>query len=581
MQMHSMRWSLLLLGILTAPLLWAQGVTARFDRSEIYQDETVTLIIESEVPGQGTEPELAPLQRNFAILGRNASTELRIINGQQSFKTTWRFELEPKRAGEIRIAGLTVGNLQTSPLTLSVRPRSGASQASRDDQIFLEIAVEPENPYVQAQVKLSVRLFYTVPLLSGELDEPVLDDAVLERLDDDIRYEANRNGQRYRVIERRYAFFPEKSGSLTIPALAFQGRMADASNSRYWPDNLLYRGHGRQVRRVSEPKTLQIRPRPASFSGPHWLPSAGLTLREEWPQQPVEFRVGEPVTRALIIEAQALSAAHLPELTIPDSPQFRVYPDQPVTNDRIQGTSIIGRREQHMAIVPTQPGELTLPAIRLPWWDTRTDEERVALLPARVVTVLPATNAAASPTPQPAPRPVPSPPATTPAPAAPPPALVTSPPKTVFWPVLSAAFLILWLLTLAGWRRSQRRDPAPTPASEPPPMAAEPARRALQQACRDNDATAAAKALLNWAAAVWPQRPPADLNALAARLATDPAPLQALDRALYAPEGGSWSGGAALWESVRKGLVEKAPDAARSDVELPSLYPPRADSFAK
>ncbi|MEZ5581408.1 MAG: hypothetical protein R3F37_00205 [Candidatus Competibacteraceae bacterium] len=99
---------------------------------------------------------------------------------------------------------------------------------------MIEVQAEPADPYVQAQVQYTVRLLFAVPLLDGSLDAPQPANAVVERLGDDVSYETQRNGRRYRVIERRYALFAQRSGA-DDSALEFQGRVADNNRVRCFP----------------------------------------------------------------------------------------------------------------------------------------------------------------------------------------------------------------------------------------------------------------------------------------------------------------------------------------------------------
>ena len=95
--------------------------------------------------------------------------------------------------------------------------------------------------------------------------------------------------------------------------------------------------------------------------------------------------------------------------------------------------------------------------------------------------------------------------------------------------------------------------------------------RQVQEACRSNQPLTARRALLDWAAARWPQHPPRGLNALAQATGdtTLTALLRELDRACYA--GGEWNG-EALAEALKKvGTARKKADRSKSP--LAELYP--------
>ena len=85
----------------------------------------------------------------------------------------------------------------------------------------------------------------------------------------------------------------------------------------------------------------------------------------------------------------------------------------------------------------------------------------------------------------------------------------------------------------------------------------------------------AARALLDYATAVWPQSPPSSLGAVAVRLTGDSAPVRQLDRVLYAPEGTAWTDGEALWACVEQGLRDHWQDVRTPKSQLPPLYPKR------
>ncbi len=543
----------------TAPVFQAW-----FDRDTISLGDTVTLTVETAEDSQA-EPNLEPLDKDFQVLGTSTSTHLEIINGQQTAKTQWVIELEPNRSGTIQVPPLAVGSGQTAPLTLLVKTQStDAAKDSSQQTLFLETEADSQAPYIQSQVRFTVRLLYNQPILEGGLDVPDVKDAIIESLGEDVAYSTIRYGKRYGVFERRYALFPQRSGTLTIPPISFEGRIRTTDDWRFGLGLRL----GRRIRLSSEPVTLQVRARPDSYTGTHWLPTPQLSLRENWPTEPPRLKVGEPFTRTLILEAKGLTAAQLPTLRIAEQPDIRLYADQPKTETRQDGDSIIGHREERIAIIPTESGELVLPEMKLTWWDMVNNQERTARLPARTIMVLPAVAAA--------------PPLTSSAqPGEEPDATLTRQPaelpsptlQDVFWPGVSAVLLGLWLFTLlVWWRTKQTPWTLPEQHSELDPPLAQEAKRALQRACYQGDPQTAAKALLQWAATVWSETPPKNLGDLADRLATDPTLIRDLDRTLYATSASSWHGGA-LWISVKQGLKEKEVSAKPSTTDLPPLYP--------
>ena len=118
---------------------------------------------------------------------------------------------------------------------------------------------------MQQAVGFVVRLYYAVPLISGQLDQPTPDGASLQRVGEDARYTRELGGRRYDVLERRFLLIAERSGPMTIPGARFQGQGVGG-----FFDDLF--GDGRRALNADgAPRTLQVRGAPANASQP-WLP---------------------------------------------------------------------------------------------------------------------------------------------------------------------------------------------------------------------------------------------------------------------------------------------------------------------
>ena len=197
---NRLTWLLAIAWLLCATTATAQ-VRAWLDRSAVSLGETVTLNVEG---GSAGEPDFSVLETDFRIVHRSTNSHVQIINGAMARTNLWAVALEPRREGVIGIPALTVGSEQTSPLTLTVRPMARGSAADGDD-VFLEVEADIATPYVQQQVGYTVRLFYAVSLLEGNLDEPTGDGLQVRRVGQDANYSRQVGGRRYNVVERRYA----------------------------------------------------------------------------------------------------------------------------------------------------------------------------------------------------------------------------------------------------------------------------------------------------------------------------------------------------------------------------------------
>jgi hypothetical protein len=247
---------------------------------------------------------------------------------------------------------------------------------------------------------------------------------------------------------------------------------------------------------------------------------------------------------------------------------IKQYPDQPKLDTRSVDDTQIATRRETIALIPTRAGQFTLPAIKIPWWNTQTDQLEYAQLPEQTVRVLPAANVTANATDMPA-LPETAPPQTADTSdsgeAQAPQAAPTGPD---IWRWISAALATLWVVTLMGWWWSRRTPQPETTAKHKPAFDA----ARLKRACRDNDATAATESLLQWATVRWPGNAVRSLGQLAARL---DGPLQQelhrLSRARYSSSGEAWDG-AALWQAFQSDKQRRSRKTRPEAPELEPLY---------
>lgn len=569
-----MRALLLLICLLVTQPVWA--LSAQVDRNQLARNETLQLVIEmSDQDGDG-EPDLAPLKKDFEVLGSTQSQQIQIVNGERSASRRVIVNLAPKREGSLTIPPLRVGSAQTQAIAIKVTEEHLASAAAGSD-VFLEVEIDEPQPYVQAQVVFTVRVHTAVSLEDASLSDIDSGDLLVQRLGDDVRYRSQAGGRSYQVIERRYGLFPQTSGAIEIPPIRLNAQVPD--NRRDQGFNPRFFGSGDPFQRMfgatkavsvaSKSLLLNVRARPADAPAGPWLPARAVLLREDWAPEPPEFKVGEPVTRTLTVIARGLTASQLPEMNPAAGDDIKTYPDQPTIDTTTQGVFVIGRRIEKQALIPSRSGQLTLPAVELAWWNTVENKAEIARLPERQVEVLPA---ATQPTPS---RPQATPQAQIslqPIPAA------TNPPgqaaEVGYWPWISAALGAFWLLTLlAWWRTGSTPMRSAVPAQDKP----SPSLRNIEQACKNQAPAAARKALLAWARQRWPEHPPAGPQGIGQRLGDQQAlaALLDLERQLYRDaEAGDWDG-KACWEALRGSLRAHSKPRRPDNDPLPALYPAR------
>jgi hypothetical protein len=416
--------------------------------------------------------------------------------------------------------------------------------AAAPPKVFIETEVDPHDPYVQAAARVTIRVYSARALYRSDLDLPAPSDVLVHQIGGDDHGSVRRDSHAYDVLTRRYLVFPQRSGTLNLPGAMLSAQILTATGRRnpfntdpssgaplggspYAYGALAVAIEPLMIR--GEAIVLEVRPRPTGTLASYWMPAQRVSLTSEWHPESTQAHVGDALTLSVAVQAEGLPAEQLPDvsslLKVPQG--LKAYPDEPKLDNANRGDTLVGRREQSIALIADQPGRFTLPALKLRWWDTARNLPQEVSVPARTVLVMPPV---ATPSRSQAP-------------------VAGSADSSRFalenpWRWVSLALALAWVATLLGWYGSRRGAavlPQGPSRGTPRPGAAR-ARGAFQDACRANDPRAARRSLLAWVEAEWPGPAPAGLNGMAkqsgdselARL------LRELDRACYA--GGAWQG---------------------------------------
>ncbi len=481
---------LLLLSFAPAVVLAAQ-ISVSFDRNPVGLDESFQIIFTAnDTPDN--DPDFTPLEQDFEILGQSQSSNSSWINGKSSKTIQWTLNVMAKHLGSLTVPPVKFGDDLSQPGSILVTEATANKAVNTDDDLFLEVEASPQSPYVQSQVLYTVRLYRRIEIAQAALNEPELGDAVIEKLGDDSNYNTQINGVNYLVTERKYAIFPQKSGTITIKPLALTAEVIASSRPNF---NGFFNSQTTKTKKIlSKSVTLEVKPAPSTFTGKHWLSAEQLVLKEEWSGDNQQMKVGEPLTRTLTLLAKGTTVGQLPELNVGKvDEQLKTYPDQPVLQEQKKPEGLIAFREEKIAIIPSKAGFYKLPAIEIPWFNSQSQKMEIAKIPETTITALEAAvgtlpDMAASVAPATAQQPQK---AEAPTPIA------SQPQQQNIWLWVSVFLGAGWLATLAYFLIKR---PAKKPVTEKSEreMRLEDSVKNLKKACADNNAAAAKDALLVW-----------------------------------------------------------------------------------
>lgn len=544
--------AILVISLLLISSLAKAEVSAEVDRTEMVFGETINLTISSD----GTEnPDLDPLKKLFELVGIQQVQEMNYINGKSRSLSRWIISLTPKQQVDaIVIPPISLGKEQTKPISIKLvaTPKSITSVDGKDI-LKTQISLEVPTAYIQQQVILTLRIYANEQKVvkATNLIVPTLPDFSIKQLKD-TQYSKNINGVAYTVIERRYSLSAQKSGDIKIAPFTISALVINDHNQT-------------QSQTVaSNELSLKVKPKPTNYpTNAAWLPAKNVSLTEHWNKNIDKVLQGDTLTRSVNISITGLTSQQISPLPNPTIVGIRSYPDQPKLADDWQQNTPNGNREEQQVLIPIQTGEITIPEMKIAWWNIDKDQLEFATLPAHkiLVTANPAFNTA----------PLPNNPTDQAANIAP---NNTSTkviqhmvsPKLWLWQLATLLLAITTLLGFGLWLYA-RRQPAiikeQSPVINPKTLLDD-----IKKACQDKDPQATRIALDNWV-----KQQPENLTEMVARYTPLAEAVEELNKALYSETETTqaWQG-EQLWQAIQS-LPKQELTATTTNSLLPPLYP--------
>lgn len=327
---------LLLMALLASGMVHAASLTAQLDKSAITLGEPVSLSIQAK--GLSLDMlDITPLTANFDVssrtLSRGADSETLVLT------------LYPRGSGVLSVPSLQVNALRTAVLALKVT--DGSEAVSR---VTASWSLTPASPLVNQPTRLTLSICDDGSLQWQRPGLPTATGRLLRALGEE-EGEDTRGDKACTLHQFHWSLIATQSGpaSLAIP-------MIDANR------------FGQRLRFPGPVAAYQARALPA------WLPGAtppvepqvrAESLPSRWPvNRPLNWRF--QVTGGYSVEG----LKSLLELQLRDTPELGIYPPLVEAVALDDPASPLSRYDVTLFFQPRKRGLLSLPVLRLPWYDT-------------------------------------------------------------------------------------------------------------------------------------------------------------------------------------------------------------------
>jgi len=375
-------------------------VTATVDKTEATLDDQINLSVTVNGTQKISEPVLPPF-KDFQIVSSGTSTEMRIVNGSMSTSKSFNYILMPQKEGVFTIGQIQVeikGRVyKTNPITIKILSQGKeSSKFSESKDYFLTAEVNNTNPYVNEQIVYTIRFYRKVPVSEATLEKPGFEGFLVEEFGKEKEFTKIVNGQQYLVYETKIALFPLRSGRLEIPSVRLKFEVVRKSKSRGFFDDPFFNdpffGGGRLEPKLLTSKAIEIKVRPLPERN---KPSDFNNLVGKFEitsnLTKGKIKVGESTTLNLEISGRG-NIKNIPEPPLGESSDFKVYSDQPKIEIHQDGDSLAGKKIFKKAIIPLKPGILTIPPVKISFFNPETERYEVASSKEITFTSLPSSE---------------------------------------------------------------------------------------------------------------------------------------------------------------------------------------------
>ena len=389
----------------------AQTVRAYLSQNEVPLNRQFVLNVEISGTQQLDEdpPVLPDLSAFAAYLGSGTSTSMQIVNGRTSISLTFQHRFQATAEGTFEIGPVTVRaggqDLRTEPLT--IRIIDGAAPTTRSDppgaggtvapeDLFVTATTSKPRVYVNELVIVEYRIFTRVDVDGYDImQQPGTTGFWIEELTDpQARVEqVVRDGLQYAsAVVRRVALFPTSAGTKTLEPLTLETQVRAQRRSRSlfgdpFGDPFGRSLFGSRVPVVVGSNRVEIEVLPLPEAG---RPDAFTGLVGRLEVSASIDRTDAETNNALTYRLEVSGTGNIrtlpePELGFPSD--VEVYP--PDIRERVEPTEdgVRGSKSFEYVIVPRAPGQVTIPAVKLAYFDVDAGTYAVAASDAITLTV--------------------------------------------------------------------------------------------------------------------------------------------------------------------------------------------------
>lgn len=390
---------ILILPLILSTLLLGKElkVSASVNRTSIQRDEIIKYSIKVEGVRNIRVPQ--PEFKNFQIArGPSRSSRFQIINGDVTSSKTVSWWLSPEKTGQFTIApvqikyqgqtrqteGIKIKVLksqqrQAGKQSKSTDSKNESTQKSNLKDIFFKAEPEQRTVYEGEQLNVDFVLYFRRKVQNfARRGLPEGTNFWTEEFKPPRRPEVSKvkyKGKQYRrAVIQKIAFFPTKTGELTIDPMKIKVEVVEKTQRKergFFSDSFFgnsFFSETEVVSLTSKPLHIQVKalpsPVPNNFSGGVGQYSIEASIDTEEVKQNEAFSVRYRIQGQGNINSVSMSE---PEISFP----AEIFDPQIDRNSKKREDLILGNLSYEYVIIPKESGRFEIPGYKFVYFDTK------------------------------------------------------------------------------------------------------------------------------------------------------------------------------------------------------------------
>ena len=374
------------------------GIKLSSQTPSVYLGDTI--VIDIEAVGLLDTVVTTELLNEADLLRESYGTRISVVNGEVVEIKTRRMEFLPQHEGRITFGPLSGetsnGLLLSNQLEITVLPVSDVQWQPEIDDLNVQISLTnnngnmrivdnsttPYEAYVGERIIVEIMLRHRHVIADEFIDLPDFTDfdvlteyerrRTIEKLENNAST-SDQSSENWRVISWRFHVFAKQSGMLLIDPISWSGLAIRSRTQRA------------VFSKTSQAIAMQIKP--ALQEKNWWLPASDVSLEDSWSKDVRELSAGDQVLRTITLSASDVLASQLPEVIPLESRALSSTLIDQQRSQNLQGAHISSSATFTYRMVAQSPIPVFLDTVRVPWYDTKTLENREAIIPARRINV--------------------------------------------------------------------------------------------------------------------------------------------------------------------------------------------------